>query len=308
MSFGASPAERTGEAWLCADLASTSASGAGGQAMISRALGGGESLHERLQANPVALLGFHADRFPLLFKLLDAAEHLSVQVHPSPSFAARNPGAHLKSEAWYVLSAEPGAELMLGTNGIADGASLLASANHGDLASRLTRIPARPGDCAWLPSGLVHALGAGTVVFEVQTASDTTYRLYDWNNEFGRPSREMHLELGSAASDLSLVPTWGVNLERDQEGVVVQTPDFTLARYAGGNRGPLRRLLPKGEPRCLVLFPFVAPATLWVDGERFAVPANRATVIPASAGENCELALPADGWGLVTEVCPARAR
>jgi mannose-6-phosphate isomerase class I len=126
-------------------------------------------------------------------KLLHAREHLSVQVHPSPAYAATHPEAKLKAESWYVLDAEPGAELFLGLTPGTTAADAVALAREGRIADVLRRVPAIMGDCHTLPSGLVHALGAGVVVAEVQTASDTTYRLYDWTTEYARAPRTLHL-------------------------------------------------------------------------------------------------------------------
>lgn len=143
--------DQLGEAWLCADLAETAESGAGGQAMISAVASGAtgasgaSDLHAVLAQDPLGLLGFRSERFPLLVKFLDAAEHLSVQVHPSPAYARAHPGAHVKSEAWVVLEAEAGAELMLGVEGIPDRAALAAAARDDSLPERLVRVPATPG-------------------------------------------------------------------------------------------------------------------------------------------------------------------
>ncbi len=129
-------------------------------------------------------------RFPLLLKYLDARENLSVQVHPSPEYARTHPDAHLKSEAWYVVDAEPDAVIYKGVVEGATRESFEAAVRDGSVADLLVRVPARPGDCHYLPSGTCHALGGGILVAEVQTPSDTTFRVFDW----GRTDRELHLE------------------------------------------------------------------------------------------------------------------
>lgn len=197
---GASAAAAFGESWEIADLAATSASGAGGSEMRSVVAAGelrGRTIDE-------AMAAIHGPRpFPLLIKYLDAAENLSVQVHPSPRVARQDPSAHLKTESWYVVAAEPGASLYIGLKpGVArsefERALHAAAAGNGDTAliEMLQRIEAVPGRCHTLPSGIVHALGAGVLVAEVQTPSDTTYRLFDW----GRAGREMHIEAGLASA------------------------------------------------------------------------------------------------------------
>lgn len=130
--------------------------------------------------------------FPLLVKLLDAREHLSVQVHPDKQYVRKHPTARLKTESWYVVAADPGAHLYLGLRDgvtVADVGSRMGTAG---IVGLLRTIPAIPGDFHHLPAGLVHALGAGVMVAEVQTPSDTTFRLYDWEDRYGRPNRTMH--------------------------------------------------------------------------------------------------------------------
>jgi mannose-6-phosphate isomerase len=115
-------------------------------------------------------------------KFLDASENLSVQVHPSPAYAAAHPDANLKTECWYILSADPGAKIYKGIKPevTREQFSKLARTNDPTLVDALIALPAIPGECHNLPSGTVHALGAGVLVAEVQTPSDTTFRLYDW--------------------------------------------------------------------------------------------------------------------------------
>lgn len=139
-------------------------------------------------------------RFPLLIKFLDAREHLSVQVHPKPDPSDPDgwtPG--IKHEAWCVIDAAPDAKMFIG---LREGVTLddvRAAANTPEIAELLAEWPARPGDCFYLPSGTPHALGAGVLVAEVQTPSDVTYRLYDWDRVGldGEP-RELHLTDGLA--------------------------------------------------------------------------------------------------------------
>lgn len=197
------PDARYGESWEVADMSTTSASGAGGGAFRSVISDGplvGKTLHEALAILGEALLPKDLltpdGDFPLLIKFLDASENLSVQVHPSPAYAAAHPGAHLKTECWYVLDAQPGASVYIG---LAPGVTpaefaKLCRSGESKVEQAMRRLPAEPGTMFNLPSGTVHALGAGVLVAEVQTPSDTTYRLYDW----GRAGREMHIEKGLA--------------------------------------------------------------------------------------------------------------
>jgi mannose-6-phosphate isomerase len=198
-----SPAAKYGESWEVADMASTSPSGAGG-ASIRSVIRGDSALRGRTLHEAVALWGeklvgspphipLTADSpFPLLVKFLDAFENLSVQVHPSPAYASSHPGANLKTECWYIADAVPGSLIYKGIKPAVtrEEFSRLARAGDPRIVETLIAFPAISGECHNLPSGVVHALGAGVLVAEVQTPSDTTYRLFDWD----RKGREMHIE------------------------------------------------------------------------------------------------------------------
>ncbi len=131
-------------------------------------------------------------RFPLLFKLLDAREHLSVQVHPPAAYVAVHPDARLKTESWYIVDAEPGAMLYLDVTPGTELADVAAVLGTPGIVPLLHEQPAVPGAFHHVPAGLIHALGAGALVAEVQTPSDTTFRIYDWASEYGRAARQLH--------------------------------------------------------------------------------------------------------------------
>jgi mannose-6-phosphate isomerase len=236
-----------GESWEVADLDETDPAGAGGGARSSIVAEGplaGRSIREVMRLWGEDLMG--AERaslapgsggrsqdsqgagLPLLVKLLDAREHLSVQVHPSATYAASHPGASLKSECWYVLEAEPRAVIYKGLkSGIAP-EELRARIAAGAIVESLVAEPARPGDLHHLPSGTIHALGAGVLVAEVQTPSDTTFRVYDWSAEYGRSGRELHVEQALACVDFGPAPD-AVRLTRDAEaGRLLRTEHFTI--------------------------------------------------------------------------------
>ena len=133
-------------------------------------------------------------RFPLLVKILDAREKLSLQVHPPPS-KARSLGGEPKTEIWYITKAEPGAELYVGLRKNVSRQEFEAKVKDGTVAKCFHRVPVQTGDAMFLPSGRVHAIGAGLVIFEIQQNSDTTYRVFDWNrvDAQGKP-RQLHVE------------------------------------------------------------------------------------------------------------------
>jgi mannose-6-phosphate isomerase len=126
---------------------------------------------------------------PLLIKFLFTTDKLSVQVHPGDSYAARHHGSRGKTEMWYVLAAEPGAQIAAGFHHAVTAARLREAAHSGEIEQLLAWHDARPGDTFFLPAGTVHSIGAGLALVEIQQHSDITYRLYD----YGRP-RELHID------------------------------------------------------------------------------------------------------------------
>ena len=158
----------------------------------------GTPLHDLVTQHGKSLFGRHhpQTQFPLLFKFLDAQRDLSVQVHPNDEQAAElDPPDLGKTEAWVILDAQPGSMLYAGLRPGIDRDELAQRIRQGETTSCLHRIEARVGDCLFVPAGIVHALGAGIVIAEIQQASDTTYRLYDWDRvgADGKP-RQLHVE------------------------------------------------------------------------------------------------------------------
>jgi mannose-6-phosphate isomerase len=201
---------------------------------------------------------------PLLVKLLDPAEWLSVQVHPPHAYARRVEGKPGKYEAWYVLS--PG-EIVYGVKRPLSREEARRRAEEGRLEEVLRRVRVVPGQVVYLPAGVVHALGPGVRVYEVQTPSDLTYRLYD----YGRP-RELHLEKALEVALLEPTPIPPVRPEPVPGGErLLKTPHFALYRFPlrGGLtlslQAPLTLTLLEGEawllgetlrpPATFLLFP-----------------------------------------------------
>ena len=153
----------------------------------SRVLAGpltGKTLRELLREYPQEILGRHAPlpRFPLLVKLLDAAQLLSVQVHPNDLQAGRMTPPDLgKTEVWHVLAAQPGSKLYAGMKAGVNRSRLEQALRAGTVADCLHEVEPRVGDTIFIPPGTVHALGAGVVIAEFQQSSDVTLRLFDWN-------------------------------------------------------------------------------------------------------------------------------
>lgn len=170
----------------------------------------GRTLHSLVQEFGGDLLGDVATvgsrgQFPILIKFLDARDDLSVQVHPDAAFAALNVNCHLKTEAWYVVDHEPGAALYKGLVPGVTRESFEAAIRNGTVMEKIVRVPVKVGQCHYLPSGTVHALGAGVLVAEVQTPSDTTFRVFDFNRvdeSTGKP-RALHVEQALQCIDFS---------------------------------------------------------------------------------------------------------
>ncbi len=230
------PGDAIGESWELADMGHTSASGAGGGAARSVIASGaleGRTLHDAIGLWGHHLLGrakISEEGFPLLVKFLDAKENLSVQVHPSPAYAAKHPQAKLKTECWYILDAEPGAVIYKGIHPHVTREQFRAHIADGTVASDMIAVPAIPGECHNLPSGTCHALGAGVLVAEVQTPSDTTFRVFDW----GRTGRELHVEQALECIDFPASETLHATrlLPGQAHARLVTTAFFTLDEHA----------------------------------------------------------------------------
>src|ERR1039458_7173750 len=142
-------------------------------------------------------------RFPLLCKILDAREKLSLQVHP-PANKAKKLKGEPKTEMWFITDAAPDASLYVGLKCGVTRTEFEKKISDGSVADCFHRIPVRAGDAMFLPSGRVHAIGAGLVIFEIQQNSDTTYRVFDWNRVGldGKP-RELHVAQSLASIDFN---------------------------------------------------------------------------------------------------------
>lgn len=143
------------------------------------------------------------ERFPLLCKILDARDRLSIQVHP-PASVADELGGEPKTEVWYIAHAEPGAELYVGVEPGVTEASFREALENGTTGKAVHVIPVETGQHIFIPSGRLHAIGAGLLIYEIQQNSDTTYRVYDWDRTGldGKP-RELHIEESLKCIDFS---------------------------------------------------------------------------------------------------------
>lgn len=218
-----------GEAWELVDRPEA-------QSVVSGGPRAGTTLHELWTQEREALFGARArdagPRVPLLIKLLDARETLSVQVHP-PELLADALDGEPKNELWYVVEAAPGAHVLAGLRAGVGRERFAAALEAGeDVSALLHRIEVARGDALFLPSGRVHALGAGCLVLEVQQNSDTTYRVFD----FGRPGldgrpRELHVPQSLACIDFGDVEP---ALRPPGDGILAANAFFTVTRRTLG--------------------------------------------------------------------------
>lgn len=186
--------KRIGEAWLVSDHPRC-------ESVVADGPYRGRTLRDLLAEDARTVLGRRAKltvhgRFPLLLKLLDAAENLSVQVHPDDETARRlNEPDVGKTESWHVLQADPGAVLYCGMDPAVDRSAFKTAIEKGETVNLLAKFPATAGTTVFVPAGTVHAIGKGAFLAEIQQNSDITYRVYDWGRvgPDGKP-RELHVE------------------------------------------------------------------------------------------------------------------
>jgi mannose-6-phosphate isomerase len=184
------------------------------------------------------LLGRHhpQPRFPLLLKFLDAAQMLSVQVHPNDAIAAKlSPPDLGKSEAWVVLEAEPQGLIYAGLKPGVDREELVSAIRQGRCQDCLHAFRPSPGDCIFLPAGTAHTFGGGVLVAEIQQSSDATFRLFDWNRlgSDGNP-RPLHVDQALEAIDFQrgpVTPQRPRPTQRPPVSRLVECPKFWLDRW-----------------------------------------------------------------------------
>lgn len=269
------PPGSVGESWEVADLADNVA--ANGRTLIAEGPHAGLSLRDLLDVDRPSLLGDAAPwsdgNFPLLVKLLDAAEPLSIQVHPTEAVSAVHPDAVSKSESWYVVDAEPGAVIYSGLAAGVQAADVEAAFGTSEMIELLRQLPAHPGEFHDVPAGTIHALGAGVLVAEVQTPSDTTYRLYDWQLEYDRPARPLHPTEALESIDSASRPEPLRRLE-DGSRRLIDGTYYSIDEHAGISAGL------DGDRLAVVM---VTEGSVGVDGR--AVTAGTTLVIPAATPE-----------------------
>ncbi len=276
----------------------------------SRVLGGpfdGRLLHDLVREHPDELLGRHAacGQFPLLFKLLDAAETLSVQVHPNDAQAAMiAPGQRGKSEAWVILLAEPDSRMCIGLNPDVDRITLERHLVAGMVEQCLHSISVRAGDVISVPAGTVHAIGAGIALAEIQQPSDLTLRLFDWNRRDAQGhARPLHIEDALQCIDFAHGPV-SPHLPRDVASSdhrceeLIANEHFVWRRHTSNGQ---RFHLPN-EDRCRIVSLIAGQADLASASCRESLNPGDSLLIPA----NCDrIEIEAAAGSVLLEALPA---
>lgn len=241
----------------------------------------GKSLADLLRDFPQQIYGTHrvANKFPLLVKFIDAHQDLSVQVHPGDDYAyLQGNGEAGKTEMWYVLHAEPGASIIYGLKPGVTRQDFSTAITEKRVVECLNKVVVKPGDVYQLPAGLVHALGAGVVVAEVQQNSDTVYRVYDWDrvDEAGNP-RELHID---KALDV-------INFGHCQRATQTKQNPLVANEYfvveelnLSDQAGPIAM-----NDRFHILVNLNDPVEIIVDEAVFDLPKGRSMLIPAECGQ-----------------------
>lgn len=249
----------------------------------------GQTLAEAAAAHGAALLGTRAMkktglRFPLLIKLLDCAAWLSLQVHPNDEQAKRmeGPDQFGKTEAWHFIEVNSGSEILCGPKPGTTAAQLQQAIRGGKLLDCMQHIPIRTGSSILIPAGMIHALGPGLFVYEVQQTSDLTYRVWDWDRP-NTQARPLHIEKSVVVADPTLTgrPVPPAEFVDGGRQVRVASDYFVLEMLTARER-PVE-LHPRGETFHALT---VIQGSVNVEGDGWSLPLTRMEtgLVPASAG------------------------
>ena len=230
------PNTRIGESWEIVDRPEA-------QSVVANRLLKGKTLHELWTQNRHDIFGDvpETPRFPLLIKLLDAQERLSLQVHPPEEVAAKL-GGEPKTEFWYVGAADPGAELFLGFRELITREQFKRALDKGTVEDWVQKIHVKAGDAMFLPGGRLHAVGGGNLLVEIQQNSDTTYRVFDWNRvDATGKARQLHVDQALQCIDFTDV---GPHLIEPNGEVLIKHELFEIQKW---NLDSSREIAPLGQ-------------------------------------------------------------
>ncbi len=270
------PSDKIGESWevTCREEAE------------SRVAAGplqGRALRELCDEFGPELLGekiVKGNTFPLLLKILDAQDILSVQVHPDDKYAGLHEGSAGKSEVWYILKAQPGAKIIYGLRPEVTKEDFTAALEQGQLTACLNEVEVRPGEIYPIPPGLVHALGKGIMVVELQQNSDLTYRVFDWNrvDRHGK-ARPLHVEKALQVIEFGMVPSDPLHL--DGSGLLVENEHFSLAYH----RVTAEQSMVQSPEAYTLLTAVAGRGELWHQGKAYPLQYGDSYLLPACLGQ-----------------------
>lgn len=188
----------------------------------------GEKLGDYIKKVPIGTNCEKFSYFPILIKLIDAKENLSVQVHPDNEYAIKNEGEIGKTEMWYVLDCDDGAYLYYGFKRDVTKAEYKAAIENGTLTELLNKVFVKKGDVFFIPSGTVHAIGKGIVICEIQQNSNTTYRVYDYlRRDKNGNTRPLHID---KAIDVSCLKKQCAPIKNIGDGIIAKCEYFTAEK------------------------------------------------------------------------------
>ncbi|MBL7107217.1 MAG: class I mannose-6-phosphate isomerase [Phycisphaerae bacterium] len=237
------PQTKIGESWELADLPN-------GQSIISNGQFKGETLNWITNTYPEQIIGSEnfSGQFPLLIKFLDANDTLSIQVHPDQQACQRLNEGQPKTECWYIISAQPDAVIYKGLKHSTTKQMLESAIKNKTVDQLLNKISVKTGQCHFLPAGTPHAIGKGLLIAEIQTPSDTTYRLFDWNrtDDSGKP-RQLHIRQALESINFNQTPD---NLTFTEVGRLVDCQYFKI--HKGHQLNGCQALLSKGKMKVIL--------------------------------------------------------
>lgn len=243
----------------------------------------GKTLAEYIEAHKRAVgTKWDGGRFPLLIKLIDAEKDLSIQVHPDDEYAAAHTTDFGKTEMWYIVDAKPGAKIIYGLNGEYTTEELRAAIANGTLEKMMNYVPVHAGEAYFIPSGLVHAIGEGILIAEIQQNSNITYRVYDYSR-VGADGKLRPLHIDDALAVIASTDPSHVKSEAtDDPTVISKCKYFTVNKY---DLVSSLREVEVGEESFLHVMCIKGKALLTIDGVDYAMNMGDTYFIPANSGK-----------------------
>ncbi len=278
------PNDHTGESWevACHD---------NGNSTVSNGVYKGKLLKDIVLNDKEAWLGSaftEVKKFPLLIKFIDAKEKLSVQVHPDDAYAAVNENGEFgKNECWYILDSKPGSELIVGLKKEISKEDFVQAVKDGKVEDTLNTIPVKAGDVINIPAGVLHAIGDGIVLAEVQQNSDTTYRVYDWNRVgLDGKKRDLHIE-----KSIDVIDFEGIHETTKTEGLSIKNEEFETLYYIANSYFALEKVKLHGtmlhdteQKKFYIYLCIDGSGSLNYNQESYPIKKGDAVFIPASLG------------------------